>query len=206
MGVKMTHWIALTGGIGSGKSTVAELFFERHHIPTIDSDIIARKLTAANGEAIPLIRHEFGDAIIDISGSLNRQKMRYLITQDNTAKARLEQLLHPMIFVAIKLQQATVKAPYAFIAIPLLVEQPQFMGLSERVLLVDCEENLQIERIRQRNQWTLEQAQAALRLQATREQRQAIADDIILNSGSLNDLIQQVDNMHHYYCRIFQAA
>lgn len=206
MGVKMTHWIALTGGIGSGKSTVAELFFERHRIPTIDSDIVARELTAANGKAIPLIRREFGDAIIDTSGSLNRQKMRHVITQDNTAKARLEQLLHPMIFAAIKQQQATVKAPYAFVAIPLLVEQPQFMGLSERVLLVDCEENLQIERIRQRNQWTLEQAQAALRLQATREQRQAIADDIILNSGSLNDLIQQVDNLHHDYCRIFQAT
>ena len=202
----MTHWIALTGGIGSGKSTVAELFFERHHIPTIDSDIIARELSAANGKAIPLIRREFGDAIIDISGSLNRQKMRRVITQDNTAKARLEQLLHPMIFAEIKQQQATVKAPYAFVAIPLLVEQPQFMGLSERVLLVDCEENLQIERIRQRNQFTLEQAQAALRLQATREQRQAIADDIILNSGSLNDLIQQVDKLHQHYLDIFQVA
>ncbi|MBQ9258383.1 MAG: dephospho-CoA kinase [Neisseriaceae bacterium] len=202
----MTHWITLTGGIGSGKSTVAELFFNRHHIPTIDSDIIARELTATNGKAIPLILHEFGDDVIDISGSLNRQKMRHVITQDNTAKTRLEQLLHPIIFAAIKQQQAAVKAPYAFVAIPLLVEQPQFMGLSERVLLVDCEENLQIERIRERNQWTTEQAQAAVRLQATREQRQAIADDIILNSGSLNDLIQQVDNMHHYYCRIFQAA
>ena len=202
----MTHWIALTGGIGSGKSTVAELFFERHHIPTIDSDIIARELTAANGKAIPLIRREFGDAIIDISGSLNRQKMRHVITQDNTAKARLEQLLHPMIFSAIKQQQATIEALYAFIAIPLLVEQPQFMGLSERVLLVDCEENLQIERIRQRNQFTLEQAQAALRLQATREQRQAIADDIILNSGSLNDLIIQIDKLHQHYLDIFQAA
>lgn len=206
MAVKMTHWIALTGGIGSGKSTVAELFFNRHHIPTIDSDIIARQLTTVNGEAISLIRHEFGDNLIDLSGSLNRHVMRDLITQDQTAKTRLEQLLHPMIFAAIKQQQATVKAPYAFVAIPLLVEQPQFMNLSERVLLVDCEENLQIERISERNQWTTEQAQAALRLQATREQRQAIADDIILNSGSLNDLIQQVDNMHHYYCRIFQAA
>ena len=132
--------------------------------------------------------------------------MRRVITQDNTAKARLEQLLHPMIFAEIKQQQATVKAPYAFVAIPLLVEQPQFMGLSERVLLVDCEENLQIERIRQRNQFTLEQAQAALRLQATREQRQAIADDIILNSGSLNDLIQQVDKLHQHYLDIFQVA
>lgn len=206
MAVKMTHWIALTGGIGSGKSTVAELFFNRHHIPTIDSDIIARQLTTVNGEAISLIRYEFGDNLIDLSGSLNRHVMRDLITQDQTAKTRLEQLLHPMIFAAIKQQQATVKAPYAFVAIPLLVEQPQFMNLSERVLLVDCEENLQIERIRERNQWTLEQAQAAVRLQATREQRQAIADDIILNSGSLNDLIQQVDNLHHDYCRIFQAA
>ncbi|MBR3482277.1 MAG: dephospho-CoA kinase [Neisseriaceae bacterium] len=202
----MTHWIALTGGIGSGKSTVAELFFDRHHIPTIDSDMIARELTAANGQAIPTIRHEFGDDMIDISGSLNRNAMRHLITQDNTAKVRLEQLLHPMIFVEIKQQQATVKAPYAFIAIPLLVEQPQFMCLSERVLLVDCEENLQIKRIRERNQFTYEQACAALRLQAPRQKRQAIADDTIHNSGSLNDLIQQVDNMHHYYCRIFQAA
>ena len=202
----MTHWIALTGGIGSGKSTVAELFFNRHHIPTIDSDIIARQLTTVNGEAISLIRHEFGDNLIDLSGSLNRHVMRDLITQDQTAKTRLEQLLHPMIFATIKQQQATVKAPYAFVAIPLLVEQPQFMGLSERVLLVDCEENLQIERIRQRNQWTLEQAQAALRLQATREQRQAIADDVILNSGSLNDLIIQIDKLHQHYLDIFQAA
>ena len=202
----MTHWIALTGGIGSGKSTVAELFFDRHRITTIDSDIVARKLTAANGQAIPLIRQTFGDDFIDISGSLNRQAMRYLITQDKTAKARLEQLLHPMIFAEIKRQQAAVKALYAFVAIPLLVEEPQFMALAERVLLVDCDEDLQIERVKQRNQMTQAQAAAALRLQATREKRQAIADDTIHNSGSLNDLIQQVDNMHHYYCRIFQAA
>lgn len=202
----MTHWISLTGGIGSGKSTVAELFFDRHHIVTIDSDMIARELTAANGQAIPLIRREFGDDMIDISGSLNRNAMRHLITQDNTAKVRLEQLLHPMIFAEIKQQQTTIQALYAFVAIPLLVEQPQFMCLSERVLLVDCEENLQIERIRERNQFTYEQACAALRLQAPRQKRQEIADDTIHNSGSLNDLIQQVDNMHHYYCRIFQAA
>ena len=202
----MTHWIALTGGIGSGKSTVAELFFDRHRITTIDSDIVARKLTAANGQAIPLIRQAFGDDFIDISGSLNRQAMRHLITQDKTAKARLEQLLHPMIFAEIKRQQAAVKALYAFVAIPLLVEEPQFMALAERVLLVDCDEDLQIERVKQRNQFTHNQAAAALRLQATREKRQAIADDTIHNSGSLNDLIQQVDNMHHYYCRIFQAA
>ena len=202
----MTHWIALTGGIGSGKSTVAELFFDRHRITTIDSDIVARKLTAANGQAIPLIRQAFGDDFIDISGSLNRQAMRHLITQDKTAKARLEQLLHPMIFAEIKRQQAAVKALYAFVAIPLLVEEPQFMALAERVLLVDCDEDLQIERVKQRNQMTQAQAAAALRLQVTREKRQAIADDTIHNSGSLNDLIQQVDNMHHYYCRIFQAA
>ena len=202
----MTHWIALTGGIGSGKSTVAELFFDRHRITTIDSDIVARKLTAANGQAIPLIRQAFGDDFIDISGSLNRQAMRHLITQDKTAKARLEQLLHPMIFAEIKRQQAAVKALYAFVAIPLLVEEPQFMALAERVLLVDCDEDLQIERVKQRNQMTQAQAAAALRLQATREKRQAIADDTIHNSGSLNDLIQQVDNMHDYYCKLFQAA
>ena len=165
----MTHWIALTGGIGSGKSTVAELFFDRHHIVTIDSDIVARKLTAANGQAIPLIRQAFGDDFIDISGSLNRQAMRHLITQDKTAKARLEQLLHPMIFAEIKRQQAAEKALYAFVAIPLLVEEPQFMALAERVLLVDCDEDLQIERVKQRNQMTQAQAAAALRLQATRE-------------------------------------
>ncbi|MBO4576359.1 MAG: dephospho-CoA kinase [Neisseriaceae bacterium] len=202
----MTHWIALTGGIGSGKSTVAELFFDRHRITTIDSDIVARKLTAANGQAIPLIRQAFGDDFIDISGSLNRQAMRHLITQDKTAKARLEQLLHPMIFAEIKRQQAAVKALYAFVAIPLLVEEPQFMALAERVLLVDCDEDLQIERVKQRNQMTQAQAAAALRLQVTREKRQAIADDTIHNSGSLNDLIQQVDNMHDYYCKLFQAA
>ena len=202
----MTHWIALTGGIGSGKSTVAELFFDRHRITTIDSDIVARKLTAANGQAIPLIRQAFGNDFIDISGSLNRSAMRHLITQDKTAKARLEQLLHPMIFAEIKRQQAAVKALYAFVAIPLLVEEPQFMALAERVLLVDCDEDLQIERVKQRNQMTQAQAAAALRLQATREKRQAIADDTIHNSGSLNDLIQQVDNMHDYYCKLFQAA
>ena len=202
----MTHWIALTGGIGSGKSTVAELFFDRHRITTIDSDIVARKLTAANGQAIPLIRQAFGNDFIDISGSLNRNAMRHLITQDKTAKARLEQLLHPMIFAEIKRQQAAVKALYAFVAIPLLVEEPQFMALAERVLLVDCDEDLQIERVKQRNQMTQAQAAAALRLQATREKRQAIADDTIHNSGSLNDLIQQVDNMHDYYCKLFQAA
>lgn len=202
----MTHWIALTGGIGSGKSTVAELFFERHQIPTIDSDIVARELTIAGGRAIEAIKHAFGGGLIDISGSLNRMAMRNLIHHDKNARQQLESILHPLIFNEIIHKKQSINSLYAFIAIPLLAEQSQFMQLVERVLLVDCDEHLQIERIKQRNQWTTEQATAALHLQATREQRQAIADDIILNSGSLNDLIQQVDNLHHYYCRIFQAS
>ncbi|MBR7002733.1 MAG: dephospho-CoA kinase [Neisseriaceae bacterium] len=202
----MTHWIILTGGIGSGKSTVAELFFERHHILTIDSDMIARELTVSNGKAIPLLQNEFGNEIIDISGSLNRSYMRDLITHNPTAKLRLERILHPLIHNEIMQQKQNAHSIYAFIAIPLLVEQPQFRTLGERVLLVDCPEDMQIARICSRNQFTLEQAQAALRLQATREQRQAIADDIILNSGSLNDLILQVDKLHQHYVDIFQAA
>ena len=199
----MAHWIALTGGIGSGKTTVAELFYTRHQIPCIDTDIISRNLTSCDGGAIELLRNQFGSDFIDVSGSLKRDKMRELILSNNTAKLKLEAILHPLIFDKIIEQQNEIDCLYGFVAIPLLVEQPVFLDLVERVLLVDCSVDMQIERVMKRNLFSRHLVQSIINKQSTREERLNLADDIINNTGNLDDLSMQVDNLHCFYERLF---
>lgn len=199
----MAHWIALTGGIGSGKTTVAELFYMRHQIPCIDTDIISRNLTSCGGGAIELLRKQFGSDFIDVSGGLKRDKMREFILSNNTAKLKLEAILHPLIFDKIIEQQNEIDCLYGFVAIPLLVEQPVFLDLVERVLLVDCSVDMQLERVMKRNMFSRHLVQSIINKQSTREERLNLADDIINNTGNLDDLSLQVDNLHCFYERLF---
>lgn len=184
--------IGLTGGIGSGKSTVASLLAAQG-AGVVDTDAISRRLTAAGGAAIPALRAAFGDDLIDAHGALDRQQMRALAFRDSTLRQRLEGILHPLISIdvahaAAQLSQASV----IVFDVPLLVESKHWLHRVHRVLAIDCSEATQIERVMQRSGWTEAAVRAVIAAQATREQRRAVADDLILNDGISTDELAEL--------------
>jgi dephospho-CoA kinase len=186
--------IGLTGGIASGKSTVAGVL-QDCGAWVVDTDAISRQLTQPHGLAIPQIRAEFGDAFIDRAGALDRLRMRDLVFSNLTAKARLEAVLHPLITDQALIQANA--APQGTLAvvfdIPLLVETQHWLNRVGRVLVVDCSEATQRQRLLTRPGWTVPLAQKVIRQQATREERCACADAVILNEGlSMPELALQV--------------
>lgn len=190
--------VGLTGGIGSGKSAAAGLF-ARLGVEVIDTDAIAHALTAPGGAAMPAIREAFGARYVAADGSLDRAAMRRLAFSDKGAKQRLEAILHPMIRAELERRAAAATSPYVVLAIPLLVETGAWRQAVDRVLVIDCPEALQIERVLARNGLPREQVEAIIAVQAFREQRLAIADDVIVNDGSLAGLEQQVASLHARY-------
>ena len=198
----MSLVIGLTGGIGSGKSTVAALFAE-HGAGIIDTDAIAHHLTQSGGEAIAAIRAAFGDGYLADDGALNRAKMRELIFSDAAAKQRLEQILHPLIFEQAKaqLQQLQMK-PYVIVVVPLLPESRTFRQLAQRVLVVDCDEDSQIARVIGRSRMTENEVRAIIVRQTPRAARLQLADDVIRNDAGLDKLAEQVAVMHEHYLKI----
>lgn len=174
--------IGLTGGIGSGKSTVASILVALG-ADLIDTDAISRALTAAGGAALPALQREFGDAIVGADGALDRAAMRALVFADAAARRRLEAVLHPMIGAEAQRQaQASLRDVLVF-DVPLLTESSSWRARSDRVLVVDCGEATQIERVAARPGWTRETAAQAISAQATRAARRAIADAVIVNDG-----------------------
>jgi dephospho-CoA kinase len=198
--------IGLTGGIGSGKSTVADLFAARG-VPLIDTDLIAHQITAPGGVAMPLIASEFGDGFIAADGSLDRAKMRALVFADDTAKARLEGIVHPLIRAETERQRIAAQGAYHIVVVPLLVESGEWASRVSRVLVVDCPVETQIERVMRRNGFTREQVLAIIAKQASREARLAAADDIVVNdeAATLDALAQQVDTLHARYLALASA-
>lgn len=190
--------IGLTGGIGSGKSTVANLF-EQRGVAIIDTDVIAHQLTTPDGLAIAQIRAAFGDDFIDASGALNRNKMRAAVFADPDTKVRLESILHPLIRQAADRAAREAQAPYVIFVVPLLVESGRWWQRIARLLVVDCPEELQIQRVVERNAMTREQVLAIMATQTSREARLAKADDIIVNDGAFDTLEQEVDRLHALY-------
>ena len=175
--------IGLTGGIGSGKSTVAGLLAQLG-ATVIDTDLIARQLTLPGGAAIEAITAAFGTELIDAAGALNRTRTRALVFTDATAKRRLEAILHPLIGVETERQaRAAAAAPAVVFDVPLLVESGRWRARVDKVLVVDCREATQIERVVARSGWTPQAAQAVIDSQATRSQRRACADAVIFNDG-----------------------
>lgn len=193
--------IGLTGGIGSGKSLVADLFVARG-AALIDTDQIAHALTAPGGRAIPAIREAFGDEVIAADGRMDRAAMRKRVFADLSQKERLESILHPMILAeaqtAVEAARAT-GAPYALVAVPLLLETGHWVSRVNRVLVVDCPESMQVERVMQRSGLPAEQVEAIMAVQATREERLAAAHDVIDNSGSIEQTEAQVAALHERY-------
>jgi dephospho-CoA kinase len=193
--------IGLTGGIGSGKTTVANLFAERG-ASVVDTDLIAHSLTAPNGPAMPAIIAEFGAAFADAGGALDRARMRELVFSDPGAKARLEAILHPRIRDGALAAGAAATGSYVIYAVPLLVESGTWRARVSRVLAVDCREDVQIARVMARNNLPEAQVLAIMAAQATRAQRLAAADDVIDNNDGIAALIPQIDRLHALYLQI----
>jgi dephospho-CoA kinase len=195
--------IGLTGGIGSGKSTVATLF-EAHGIKVIDSDAISHQLTQPGGGAIEAIRAEFGDSYLSANGSLNRDRMRQLVFSDTTAKQRLEAILHPLIRLQMLAEgKASAElSPYLLLAIPLLFETENYLTLVQRTLVVDCPEVIQIDRTIQRSGLTEQQVRAIMSRQIDRSERLRLADDVIQNNTDREALRLQVAHFHRLYIEL----
>ncbi len=196
-------WIGLTGAIGSGKSQVAACFANLD-VPIIDADAIARQLTnTPNSLALQQIQAIFGTQALDGTGKMDRDYMRQLIFSQPDLRLQLESILHPLILQEIQQQQAqNQSAPYGIIEIPTLIENPIFQKLVQRILVVICRENTRIERIKQRSGLTEMAIRAIIETQASDEQRLALANDIIKNDGNMQDLSDQVQMLHQYYCQI----
>ncbi len=190
--------VGLTGGIGSGKSVVSDCF-SRLGVPVIDADEVARELTAPASEALALIATAFGASVLQPDGTLNRTVLRQRVFADTAARKQLEAILHPRIRQRIEHALATLDAPYALAVIPLLVETGHYHTLLNRVLVVDCPETLQIERVMARNAYSRQEVVAILASQASRSERLAIADDVLVNTGSAASLCTEVARLHALY-------
>lgn len=192
----MNYLVGLTGGIGSGKSTVADMFAALG-ARIIDTDLISHKLTQPHGEAIPALRDTFGAHIVNAQGALDRAAMRELIFSHPEEKKRLEALLHPLILAQAKQQSACpTDAPYTLVVVPLLFENRRYSDWLHRVITVDCPENAQIQRTMQRSKLDEAAVRAIMSQQLDRKARQTLSDEIIHNNGSLEDLKAQVVGMH----------
>ncbi|MES2118328.1 MAG: dephospho-CoA kinase [Pseudomonadota bacterium] len=198
MGGQPRFTVGLTGGIGSGKSTVADLFAARG-VSVIDTDQIAHRLTAPDGAAMPAIVAAFGPAFADAAGALDRTRMRQLVFADAGAKARLEAILHPRIRAETEAATAAATGCYVMLAIPLLVESGTWRARVSRVLAVDCPVSVQIARVMARNHLPEAQVRAIMAAQATRQARLAAADDVIVNDAGLDALAPQIERLHQLY-------
>jgi len=193
--------IGLTGGIGCGKSTVADLFAARG-AAVIDTDQIAHQLTVPYGLAMPAIRKQFGDAFLTADGAMDRAKMRTYVFADPAAKRNLESILHPLIQAETENAAAHARGSYLLFVVPLLVESGKWKQRVTRVLVIDCPEEQQIERVVKRNGLPRSQVLAIMAAQATRATRLAAADDVILNDGDPAALEPQVDRLHAIYASL----
>lgn len=190
--------VGLTGGVGCGKSAVADLFAELG-VPVIDADQLAREVVAGGEATLDEIRQRFGDAVLQPDGHLDRRQLRRVVFHDDQARLDLEAILHPRIRQRMQQRLAALDhAPYVLLSIPLLLETGQLQSV-ERVLVVDCTPDQQIKRVCARDKVGPEQAQGILHAQCSRQERLSVADDIIDNTGPLNDLRSQVRNLHDKY-------
>jgi dephospho-CoA kinase len=193
--------VGLTGGIGSGKTTVANMF-EARGATLIDADQIAHALTAPGGAAIPHIHAQFGQAFITPDGAMDRARVREYVFAEPTAKARLEAILHPMIRIETERAAQEATGLYLIFVVPLLIESGSWKERASRVLVVDCPEDLQIRRVMSRSGLTEDAVRAIMAAQASRQARLAAADDVILNDGDTAALEPQVERLHALYCSL----
>jgi dephospho-CoA kinase len=194
----VTLVVGLTGGIGSGKSAAADEF-AACGATVVDTDAIARELTEKGGAALALIERLFGPGFIEEGGAMDRKKMRDHVFADPAAKRSLEALLHPMIREESGRRIAAAGGPYVIHVVPLLIESPDYRSRVDRVLVVDCPEETQLARVRERSGLSEEEVRAIMRTQVSRAERLAAADDVIDNRGSRDALRKQVAALHKKY-------
>jgi dephospho-CoA kinase len=190
--------IGLTGGIGCGKTTVADMFAALG-ASVVDTDQIAHSLTAPHGPAMPAVLAEFGAGYATPDGALDRAKMRTLVFSDAGAKRRLEAILHPRIRDAAYAAAAVATGPYIIFVVPLLIESGRWRDRMSRVLAIDCPESLQISRVMARNGLQEAQVKAIMAAQVTRAARLAAADDVITNDDGIEALGPQIERLHRFY-------
>jgi dephospho-CoA kinase len=199
---KRPYRIGLTGGIASGKSTVSDLFLELG-TDVIDTDVIARDVVKPGRPALDQIQQRFGDQVLDESGALNRSAMRRLVFSDNAARSDLEAILHPRIGAEVRRQSRAADGIYQIIVVPLLVSSA-LLEFVDRVLVVDCEEEQQLDRLVARDSGTREEARRILAAQSSREERLEIADDVIRNDSDLEHLRREVTALDEKYRRLWR--
>ena len=192
--------VGLTGGIGSGKSTVSEIFHDQG-IQVIDADTIARDLVIPDTPCFKAIVEHFGEDVLETNGTLNRAYLRELIFNDDSQKKWLESLLHPAIREEIDRQVSESKSAYIILSVPLLIESDQY-DFVDRVLVIDVPEKTQLERIKARDASSEKLIREIMASQVSRERRLAVADDTLDNSGSQDTLRQQVLLLHEHYLQI----
>ncbi len=201
----MPFTVGLTGGIGSGKSAAAQVF-EELGITVIDTDAVAHALTGPGGAAIEPIRAAFGAAYLTPEGALERARMRELVFAKASKKRLLESILHPLIRARTSEIVQAARGPYVILMIPLLVESNDYRRRCQRILVVDCPEDLQVERVMARSGLAAGQVRAIMANQVTREARLAAADDVIDNSHDLAQLRRQVEALHVRYLQLAAAG
>jgi dephospho-CoA kinase len=194
------YCVALTGGVGSGKSRVADLFAGLG-AEVVDTDVIARELTAADGDAMAAIRAAFGPDYVLAEGGLDRARMRAKVFAEPAARQRLEAILHPRIRARAAEMLSASSGPYVLLVVPLLVETDAYANLLDRVLVVDCLPVQQIERVVRRDGVPEAMARAMVAAQVDRSRRLAVADDVIDNSGARSALDAQVARLHQAYLK-----
>jgi dephospho-CoA kinase len=196
--------IGLTGGIASGKSTVAQRFTDLG-VPVIDADVAAREVVAPGKPGFEPVINRFGPRVLAENGELDRRALRDLVFSDSAARRDLETILHPLIRAEMDRGAAAAVGPYVVMAIPLLIEGGS-RDRVDRILVVDVDEAVQLERVMARDHSSLEQARAILASQVPRSARLAAADDVLSNGGTVTELRQGVDRLHQQYLRLAAAG
>ncbi|MAZ77798.1 MAG: dephospho-CoA kinase [Legionellaceae bacterium] len=195
-----TFTVALTGGIGSGKSLAAS-YFEKLGVTVIDADKVAHDIVKQNGPAYHAVVDQFGPTILDKDGNIDRAALRTIVFNQKEQKILLESILHPIIREIIAQQTSQSQTPYSLLVIPLLTESSGYTFI-DRVLVIDCDEAQQRERAHQRDKLPLNTIDKIISQQASRSQRLATADDIINNTGSPEQLEAQVNSLHQKYLKL----
>ena len=198
--MKSNLYIGLSGGIASGKTIVSDEFSSLG-VDIIDTDIIAKKLIFPGSETLNEIVSVFGENVLQDDGNLNRKLMRQIIFSEKDKKITLEKIMHPKIQNEVKLKIQSASGRYQIIVVPLLLQSP-ILDFIHRVLIIDCDEKIQINRLIKRDNITEELAKKMIENQSKREERLAIADDIILNEGRIEEIKHEVKKLNDFYIKI----
>ena len=199
--MRRPYGVAVTGGVGSGKSTVCRVFNERHGVSVIDADLVAREVVEPGTAVLIAIVGAFGRDVLGNDGRLDRARLRGIVFADPARRAELEGITHPAIRARMREHVMAVDTAYCLLGIPLLAEGGR-NSLIDRVLVVDCSEFLQVERVCARDHLTQAEVAAIMRTQASRAARLRIADDVIVNDGDTAALAARVDELHTMYLQL----